>query len=85
MSITVFVDSIILTLIIYQFCENLNLKHINKRNKLEERTMLDEFETEYEESVVVAERHFDILYNGGCSESEDLMDYVCVSEVERHG
>lgn len=47
--------------------------------------MLDEFETEYEESVVVAERHFDILYNGGCSDSEDLMDYVCISEVERHG
>ena len=47
--------------------------------------MLDEFETEYEESVTVAERHFDILYNGGCSDSEDLMDYVCMSEVERHG
>lgn len=47
--------------------------------------MLVEFETEYEESVTVDERHFEVLYNGGCSESEDLMDYVCVSGVERHG
>lgn len=47
--------------------------------------MLDEIVAEYEESVTVAERHFDVLYNGGCSESEDLMDYVCISEVERHG
>lgn len=47
--------------------------------------MLEETAVEYEESVVVAERHFDVLYNGGCSESEDLMDYVCITEVERHG
>lgn len=49
--------------------------------------MLDEFETEYVESILelVSERYSDVLYNGGCSESEDLMDYVCISEVVRHG
>lgn len=46
--------------------------------------MLDENVTEYEESVAVAERHFDVLYNGGCSDSEDFMDYVVVTEVRRY-
>ena len=87
MSVTVFIDSIILTLNIYHFYEILNIINKFKRNKLEERTMLDEFETEYVESILelVSERYSDVLYNGGCSESEDLMDYVCISEVVRHG
>lgn len=47
--------------------------------------MIDEIVTEYEESVAVAERHFDVLYNGGCTDTEDFMDYVVISEVGRYG
>ena len=65
MSITVFIDSIILTLNIYHFYEILNIINKFKRNILEERTMLDEFETEYVESILelVSERYSDVLYN----------------------
>lgn len=44
---------------------------------------VSELNTE-EYAVIIDERYSEITYEGCCHESEDIMDYVKISEVEHY-